>query len=48
MIEDHLLMIKHVENACKVLLEFSRSPKQFSFCKYPLLLCVLVTELMTK
>ena len=47
-IEDHLLSIEYIENAGKVLLEFLKSPKNFTYCRYPLMLCCLVAEFMAK
>lgn len=47
-IEEHLLVITHIEKAGKVLLDFLKNPKKFTFCRYPILLCVLVAEFMTK
>ena len=48
MIPDHLLMIKHVEHASRVLEDFLRLPNQFTFCRFPLLLSCLVCEFMIK
>jgi hypothetical protein len=47
-IEEHLLVITHIEKAGKVLLDFIKNPKKFTFCRYPLLLCCLVAEFMIK
>lgn len=47
-IEEHLLVITHIEHAGKVLLDFLKNPKKFTFCRYPLLLCCLVCEFMIK
>lgn len=47
-IDDHLLAIVHIEHAGKVLLDFLKNPKKFTFCRYPLLLCCLVAEFMIK
>ncbi len=47
-IEDNLLIISHIDKAAKVLLEFIKNPKKFTFCRYPLLLCCLVAEFMNK
>src|SRR4051812_43879573 len=47
-IEEHLLVITHIENAGKVLLDFLKNPKKFTSCRYPLLLCCLVAEFMIK
>jgi hypothetical protein len=48
LIEEHLLVITHIEKAGKVLLDFIKNPKKFTFCRYPLLLCCLVAEFMQK
>lgn len=48
MIDEHLLSIHDVEHAGKVLLDFVKTPKKFTFCRYPLLLCCLVCEFSNK
>lgn len=48
MIDEHLLNIIEIEYAGKVLLDFSKNPKKFTFCRYPLLLCCLVCEFSNK
>lgn len=48
LIEVRLLNLVDIENAGKVLIDFSKSPKKFTFCKYPLMLCCLVCEFSLK
>ena len=48
MIDEHLLNITDIEIAGKVLLDFTKTPKKFTFCRYPLLLCCLVCEFANK
>jgi len=45
--EDYL-DIENVGYACDVLIEFCLQPKQFSFCRHPLLLCCLACEFSEK
>ena len=47
-IEDHLLSIEYIEHAGKVLLDFLKNPKNFTYCRYPLMLCCLVAEFLAK
>lgn len=47
-IEEHLLSIEYIEHGGKVLLDFLKNPKNFTFCRYPLMLCCLVAEFMVK
>ena len=47
-IEEHLLSIEYIEHAGKVLLDYLKNPKNFTFCRYPLTLCCLVAEFMGK
>lgn len=48
LIEDYLLSIDTVELAGKVLLNFLKNPKNFTLCRYPIMLCCLVAEFMSK
>ena len=47
-IEEHLLSIEYIEHAGKVLLDFLKNPKNFTYCRYPLMLCCLVAEFLAK
>lgn len=48
MIDDHLLNISDMEHAGRVMLDFVKTPKKFTFCRYPLLLCCLICEFSNK
>ena len=47
-IDEDLLSIDYTKLAGKVLLNFLKSPKNFAYCRYPLMLCCLVSEFMIK
>ena len=45
-IEEHLLSIDYILLAGRVLLDYLKVPKNFTYCRYPLMLCCLVAEFM--
>lgn len=47
-IDEDLLSIEYIKLAGKVLLKYINSPKNFTYCRYPLMLCCLVSEFMKK
>ena len=47
-IDEDLLSIEYIKLAGKVLLNFLKSPKNFTYCRHPLMLCCLVSEFMIK
>ena len=47
-IDEDLLSIEDIKLAGKVLLKYVSSPKNFTYCRYPLMLCCLVSEFMKK
>ena len=47
-IDEDLLSIEYTKLAGKVLLNFVKEPKNFTYCRYPLMLCCLVSEFMIK
>ena len=47
-IDEDLLSIEYIKLAGKVLLKYVSSPKNFTYCRYPLMLCCLVSEFMKK
>jgi hypothetical protein len=47
-IDEDLLSIEYTKLAGKVLLNFVKEPKNFTYCRYPLMLCCLVSEFMLK
>jgi len=47
-IDEDLLSIEYIKLAGKVLLKFISNPKNFTYCRYPLMLCCLVSEFMKK
>ena len=47
-IDEDLLSIEYIKLAGKVLLKYISSPKNFTYCRYPLMLCCLVSEFMKK
>ena len=47
-IDEDLLSIDYIKLAGKVLLNFLKSPKNFTYCRHPLMLCCLVSEFMIK
>ena len=47
-IEEHLLSIDYILLAGRVLLDYLKVPKNFTYCRYPLMLCCLVAEFMGK
>lgn len=48
MIDEHLLNITEIQAAGKVMLDFAKTPKKFTYCRYPLLLCCLICEFSEK
>ena len=47
-IDEDLLSIDYIKLAGKVLLKFINTPKNFTYCRYPLMLCCLISEFMKK
>ena len=47
-IDEDLLSIEYIKLAGKVLLNFLKEPKNFTYCRHPLMLCCLVSEFMIK
>ena len=47
-IDEDLLSIEYIKLAGKVLLKYINNPKNFTYCRYPLMLCCLVSEFMKK
>ena len=47
-IDEDLLSIEYIKLAGKVLLKYISNPRNFTYCRYPLMLCCLVSEFMKK
>ena len=47
-IDEDLLSIEYVKLAGEVLLNFLKAPKNFTYCRHPLMLCCIVSEFMIK